>query len=43
MHNTQQCQLRSAATQPGQIVRLKQKKGLTFSPFFLRSFEDWIR
>ena len=34
MHNTQQCQLRSAATQPGQIVRLKQKKGLKNQPLF---------
>jgi hypothetical protein len=43
MHNTQQCQLRSAATPPGQFVRLKQKKGLSFSPFFLRPFESIIR
>jgi hypothetical protein len=35
MHITQQCQLRLAATPPGQILRQKQKKGLSFSPFFL--------
>ncbi|KPQ00134.1 MAG: hypothetical protein HLUCCO03_05875 [Marinobacter sp. HL-58] len=43
MHNTQQCQLRSAVTPPGQIVRLKQKKGLSFSPFFLRPIEPITR
>jgi|AntRauTorckE6833_2_1112554.scaffolds.fasta_scaffold12450_2 hypothetical protein len=43
MHNTQQCQLPSAATLPGQIVRLKQKKGLSSSPFSLRPIEQITR